>query len=97
MNKISISALVVGSNRIEFDCSPTGKWSEYFTDNKFYVEYETDISEVPKSILIIPILGTILPLSWIFDAEIYCQEIDEDFYNSIVEFKKGYIQNIKVW
>lgn len=90
VNKLVLNVLRIGSNKIEFNCSISGEWQKYFTVEKFFVEYEEDITSVPESILVVPIFGTILQLSWIFDAEIYCKEIDEDFYNAIPAIKKGY-------
>lgn len=90
VNRLVLNVVKNGRNRIEFDCDISGDWDKYFTQNKFWVEYEEDITSVPESILIIPIFGTILPLSWVFDAEVCCKEIDEDFYNAIHAFKKGY-------
>lgn len=69
-----------------------GKWKEGFCiSSKFSIEYSIDISDVPESILIIPALCNILPISWVADAVIEVQECDEEFYNCIPEIKAGYI------
>ncbi len=91
MNKIFLSVSVVEKNLLEFDCEISGDWGKYFTGDRFWAKYEQDISNVPESILVIPIFGSILQLSWIFDGEIICNELDEDFYNAIQHIKNGYM------
>lgn len=91
MNTVKIKSTLVSDSRIEYELTITGEWKKYFTDKCFYVEYSQPIKDVNESISVIPVLGTILPISWLFDAQVYVDAIDEDFYNSIPEFEKGYI------
>lgn len=88
MNKINVDVKTVSENVIEYDCTVSGEWEKCFTGDTFRAEYDVDISNVPKSVLMVPIFGSILPISWLFDGEIICDEIDEDFYNSIPQIKK---------
>ena len=90
MNRIEIKSKLVSDYRIEYECEIYGDWKKYFTNEKFFVEYSIPINKINRSIAIIPILGTVLPISWLFDAEIKVDEIDKMFYESIPEFKKGY-------
>ena len=89
-NKIVLNSIELKKNRVEYNYTICGKWKRYFMNNKFYIEYNEGIENIPKSILVIPFLGTILPLSWVFDAEIIIDEIDEEFYNCIHNVKEGY-------
>ena len=91
MNSITIKSKIVTDYRIEYEYTIMGEWKKYFTNETFYAEYSRPIKDINNSIAIIPVLGTVLPISWVFDAEIIVDEIDEMFYNSIPEFKKGYI------
>lgn len=91
-NKFIVKSVSVTKNRIDFDYEISGEWSKYFNkETKFFVEYTIDISQVPESIAIVPLLGNILPMAWLCDAEIIVPEVDSAFYNSIPEFKQGYI------
>ncbi len=91
-NTIKILAPDVSQNRIEYRYEIKGEWSEAFNENEnFYIEYSCDISNVPESIAVIPLLCNILPISWIYDAEIFLESCDKAFYDSITEFKKGYM------
>lgn len=90
-NKIRIDEVTVKSNRITCKYNVSGEWSEAFkVDEPFYVEYSCDISNVPKSVAVIPLLANLLPVAWVYDAEIFVPVCDKDFYNSINDFKKGY-------
>lgn len=64
----------------------------YFNTFSFYAEYSQNIEDVSDSICIIPLMVQLLPIAWILDLEIEVDEIDEKFYNSIPDFKKGYQQ-----
>lgn len=81
----------------------TGKISDVFcsdfdnfftrANNKkdFFINYFEDITSIPKSILIIPFLSNIIQIAWIYNADIYVDEIDKNFYDCIDYIKRGYI------
>ncbi len=90
-NKIVIELPKINNNRIDYLYEVSGEWKEVFkTEENFFVEYSQDISQVPLGIAIIPLIANILPIAWIFDAEIIMPVCDKAFYDSIPEFKKGY-------
>lgn len=92
MEYIEITEIVVSHTRlnIKFKCS-NQDLTLYFKNTNFQADYSLPIDSVPSSILIIPFIVQILPLSWLLNFEIRIKEIDRDFYESIPEFKKGYI------
>lgn len=91
MNRIEIKKIIVNKHKITVSYEVTGEWERFFEpDTCFWVEYRSEIGNVPESIAVIPILGTLLTLSWIYDGEIVVNEIDKAFYESIPEIKKGY-------
>lgn len=90
-NKIRIDEVTVKNSRISYKYNVSGEWSEAFkVDEPFYVEYSCEISNVPESIAVIPLLANLLPVAWVYDAEIFVPLCDKDFYDSINNFKKGY-------
>lgn len=92
MNNVVLDKIIVEKNRVEYEYTASGLVKEYLNlDEKFFIEYSIDISDVPKSILVIPFLCNMLPISWVCDTEIKVNEIDKDFYDSINDFKQGYI------
>lgn len=90
-NKITINEVSINNNRIDYKYNVFGEWSEAFKlDELFYIEYSCDISKVPEGVAVIPLLANLLPMAWIYDAEIVVPVCDKDFYDSINDFKKGY-------
>ncbi len=92
MNTIRITNVEIINRRIQYDYELTGEWEKAFClDRKLFVEYSVELANLPKSIAAIPLVANILPIAWLYDAEIIVDELDKDFFFSIEEFKKGYI------
>ena len=90
-NAINILAPVIIGNRIEYKYEVTGEWKEAFNlEESFFIEYSRDISCISQSTAIVPFICNILPIAWVYDAEIHAERCDKAFYESISEFKKGY-------
>lgn len=78
-------------NRIDFDYKIDGEWTKYFLlEKKMFVEYSFNIEKVPISVAVIPLMGNILPIAWICDAEVILDTLDRDFYQNLDKVKKGY-------
>lgn len=91
MNKIMIKKVSIKESKITFDYEIEGSIKKYFNQRRSYtIDYYEDIQMVPASIAVIPFFTNILPIAWIFDAVIEVEELDQDFYESIPKFKKGY-------
>ena len=91
-NRVVVNCIEKEKNIIEYNFEVDGEWKQYFNNKeKFIIEYDQEIEEIPYGIAVIPFLCNVLPIAWIFDGEIIIDEVDEDFYNSISNFKKGYI------
>lgn len=90
MDLLKIENIECSKNHISFNYTKGGKWNELLSDKNFFVEYDINIESVPNSILIIPLICNVLPISWVFDLEIELDELDKDFFNCIEDIKKGY-------
>lgn len=90
-NKCTINEVLVQGNSVTCNFTMEGQWKKFFVADSVKVEYSIDISGVPASVAVIPFLANILPIAWICDAEIHIKELDKSFYDSISDFKKGYI------
>lgn len=91
MNKIIINNPVVKDRTISYEYRVSGEWKKCFIEaEKAFVEYSISVDSVPKSVAIVPFLCNILPMAWVYNAEIEIEECDEDFYNSIEDIKNGY-------
>ena len=91
-NKITLKKIRASKGDVGFEYEISGEWEKYFRKkNAFFAQYGMDVSEVPDAVLAIPFLCDILPLAWLCDAEIVLNELDEDFFASIDNFKQGFI------
>lgn len=91
MKSIKITNIYKKQNKIEYGFVFSEELCSFFSGNDFIIEYPEDISSVPDAVLAIPFVCNVLPIIWLEDAELILPELDEDFYKSIPEFKKGYI------
>lgn len=91
MNKLIVKDVVITKKKIEITYDVSGDWSRLFRpDTKFFVEYACDILDVPESVAVITFLGSILPISWVYDSEIILDEIDKTFYECLPNVLQGY-------
>lgn len=92
MNEIRVQSVEISKNRIEVYYQVKGNVAKHFplSVKSFWLEYSREIGEVPIGVALIPFVCNVLPLVWLENADLILPEIDEDFYTSIPEFKRGY-------
>lgn len=77
--------------RIIYDYSYDESISKFFIKKEpFFVEYDVDVSSVPESIAVIPLLANVLTISWFAGFDIEINEIDSIFLSAIDEIKKQF-------
>ena len=88
INNISV---VDNGKTVVYDYSVDAKFSKYF-DKKdaFFVSYEVNVTTVPKSILAIPLLANLLPISWFLDFHIQIEELDASFIDCVNRLKSEF-------
>lgn len=95
MNKIEVKKLRLENQRItvEFDVDGSDEWKSFFVKPYImFAEYNFPVESIPYSVAIVPFVANMLPLIWLFDAELIIDEIDEAYYNSIPDFQAGYMK-----
>ena len=66
--------------------------SKYFNSKEsFYVTYQENVSDLPESINIIPLLANIMPIAWFAGFDVYVNELDETFYRSLQDLKEEFL------
>ena len=78
-NDIRIGDVQVSRNRLESVIHVPGPLRRYFLGGRFVAEYSCDISDVPRSILNVPVLSTVMPIAWATGATVRVGEVDERF------------------
>lgn len=96
MKVIKINKLeqIESTNRITLNVqfSYSDNLAKYVKSNCFMADYAISDAKVPDSIAFIPIVANLLPLVWLMDIQLYVPTLDEEFYNCIINVKKGYQQ-----
>jgi hypothetical protein len=90
LNDISITK---NGKRIEYNYVYSKNLNHFFSaKNPYYVEYDQDINEIPESLLVIPFLSNIMPMSWFVGFDVYLKECDYTFYNSLKILKSQFLE-----
>lgn len=91
---IKITDIEVANNKIGTKIEYSENIKKYFLTDYFYVKYDQDITSVGKSILYIPIISNIITVAWAVGADIYVEELDKTYLDSLSKikpvFKKWY-------
>jgi len=95
-NEIKLKGIIRLDSKITYQFDYSENLRDYFSSNEeFFIEHDginiEDEAIYPDGILIIPFLCNVLPIVWLLNITIYIDEVDKEFYDSIPEFKKGYI------
>lgn len=91
METIWIKNIIVDGRCVtyHFDIS-TGLVCFFNSKRELFVEFEFDISDVPKSVLAVPILSNIMQFAWLFDCLVWIEEVDQQFYECLPKIKRGF-------
>lgn len=72
----------------EYECN--AEIEKFFSRKTLFVNYDVDVTLVPKGILAIPLLSNILPISWFAGFDIKINELDSLFYQQVLKLKKQF-------
>ena len=82
----SISLEEVG-HKIKYSYEISKELKKYFKED-FFVRYDLSVKGVPESILVIPFVANLLPISWIVGFDIIVDSIDDKFYAGMQHVKE---------
>lgn len=77
---------------IKYDYSYSSTIKKYFNKTPFYATYDVDVSNVPISILNLPFLANLLPISWFVGFDIEVNELDRTFYQQALKLKEQFAE-----
>lgn len=75
------------ANRIGYRVDVPAPLKSVF-NGSLWVEYDVDLSGVPDSVLILPLLSVLAPVAWLYGAELSVNEVDEEYWNFLHEWKQ---------
>lgn len=89
-NKVVVRETTIEGNKIRYRFALSGPWKNAFREESLDINYGMDVSTVPDGIAVIPLLANILPIAWVYDAEVSVPTCDSDFFNCLPDVKRGY-------
>ena len=76
---------------VNYQYRAVGNAAKYFEGRPtFYARYESDLSDVPTSILMIPLVANLAPIAWFAGFDLYVPDIDEEFYEAANELRGAF-------
>lgn len=91
MKKIKLFNIEKHNNRVDYKYFCCGEISKVLRSNReYFIEFGFDIEGIPDSILTVPFLANLIPVVWVYDAQIEMNEIDGDFLMCLDEVKRSY-------
>ena len=87
LNYIEVKSTQIRDNYLLVDFSCKGPAKKFLTDNRFFVQYNVSIKEVPEQFLLIPFLSTVCPIAWANHTDMYIDVIDKAFLDSLEEIQ----------
>lgn len=85
--KINRISLEEAGHKVKYQYEIPKKLKKYFK-NDFFVRYDVSVDDVPESILVIPFVANLLPISWMLGFNIVVNEIDDKFYAGMQQVKE---------
>lgn len=95
MKELRLNNITIAQNgqRIEYKYEYSKNLGQFFSaNNPLYVEYDQEIKDVPESLLVIPFLSNIMPMSWFVGFDVHVKECDLTFYNSLKILKAQFLE-----
>lgn len=90
-NIFCVDSVYINQNNVICNYRIEGEWEQFFTiERQFWITYSEDISNVPESVAVLPLICNVLPVAWIMDATVKVPCIDADFYSHVEDIKDGY-------
>lgn len=89
MNKVILSNPVVKKNRVSVSLTVSPECQKFFNLTKLFIEYTENIELIPVSILMIPFLYNLAPISWVKNIELEVPILDKKTVESLKKLKEN--------
>ena len=80
---VQLDSVHVHNDTLLLKASYDRRLTRYLTTGLFYARYDFPIDQVPRPILVIPLLGLLVPIAWLTGAEIRVGDVDEQYLESL--------------
>lgn len=80
--------------RINYDYRATGSAARYFDGcPAFYARYEVDLTDVPESLLMVPVVANLAPIAWFAGIPLDVPVLDARFIRALEDIKSIFLQD----
>jgi len=91
-NRVELKNILIKDGSISYSYIASGAIADFFNkDDILTIDYGEDMSLIPDAVSAIVFVANLLPLIWLYDAELVIPKLDKSFYESIDAFKNGFI------
>lgn len=90
MNKIILQNISVEGSLVKYNFSVNQEMKKYFNAETMFLRYDQSVQSIPLSILTIPFVNCMIGLSWLANAKVFVDEIDETYYKALKQIKVAY-------
>lgn len=91
MESIWIKKINTDRNCVIYRLDVSKGLMHYFSPNcEMFAEFGFDVSNIPKSLLAVPILSNVMQFAWLFDCLVWIEEVDKQFYECLPKIKQGF-------
>ena len=91
MESIWIKEIKADRNCVTYHLDVSEGLVRYFSPGcEMFAEFGFDISNIPKSVLAVPVLSNIMQFAWLFDCLVWIEEVDQQFYECLPKIKRGF-------
>ncbi|MEK6153518.1 hypothetical protein WIW50_09670 [Flavobacteriaceae bacterium 3-367] len=94
MNHFTLNNITITQNgsRVQYEYTVSKGIKKYFNlDKPYYAAYDQYIGDTPPSLLVIPLLANIMPISWFVGFDVHVNELDATFHESLKKLKEQFL------
>lgn len=89
MNEIELQRIATDGTTLRCEFDYPSELNGFFFNDEFVVEYDTDIGNLPRSILSIPWVANICPLAWAKGVDVKLPRLDTEFHESLTDVRQA--------
>lgn len=89
MSEITVESVSVDGTTITAEVSCSRSLRRFFTGETFYVDYSTDVNDVPDAVLAIPVLAHVCPVAWATGASVKTPVVDATFRDALANVNRA--------
>jgi hypothetical protein len=83
MAAISIESVSTSGSTLRCSVSYDGRLRRFLSGEPFVADYDVDLSAVPESVAVIPVLAHVCPVAWANGATVRVPRVDAEFLESL--------------